>query len=52
LAVDDIHAELARLEREGFQPIDRTPRRGHGGLVAFLHPKSACGVLIELLQRD
>ncbi|MBI3970684.1 MAG: VOC family protein [Chloroflexi bacterium] len=51
-AVDDITAELARLERDGFEPIDKAPRRGHGGLVAFLHPKSAHGVLIELLQRD
>jgi methylmalonyl-CoA/ethylmalonyl-CoA epimerase len=52
LAVDDIHAELRRLAAAGFQPIDAEPRRGHGGWVAFLHPKSAHGVLIELLQRD
>ncbi|MGH2352251.1 MAG: VOC family protein [Chloroflexota bacterium] len=51
-AVDDILAELARLERDGFELIDRTPRRGHGGLVAFLHPRSAHGVLVELVQRD
>jgi methylmalonyl-CoA/ethylmalonyl-CoA epimerase len=51
-AVDDIGAELARLTREGFRPIDARPRRGHGGLVAFLHPQSAHGVLVELLQRD
>ena len=51
-AVDDLALELARLEAAGFEPIDRAPRRGHGGLVAFLHPKSAHGVLIELLQRD
>ena len=50
-AVDDITAELRRLEGAGFEPIDRTPRDGHGGLVAFLHPKSTHGVLIELLQR-
>ena len=51
-AVDDVRAEMTRLSQEGFQLIDREPRRGHGGLVAFLHPSSAHGVLIELLQRD
>ena len=52
LVVDDVRAEMARLAGEGFQLIDRQPRRGHGGMVAFLHPGSAHGVLIELLQRD
>jgi methylmalonyl-CoA/ethylmalonyl-CoA epimerase len=51
-AVDDIAAELARLVNDGFVAVDPTPRRGHGGQVAFLHPRSAHGVLIELLQRD
>ena len=51
-AVDDITAELARLVGAGFEAIDAAPRRGHGGLVAFLHPRSAHGVLVELLQRD
>jgi methylmalonyl-CoA/ethylmalonyl-CoA epimerase len=51
-AVDDITAEVARLVGEGFEAIDATPRRGHGGVVAFLHPRSAHGVLVELLQRD
>jgi methylmalonyl-CoA/ethylmalonyl-CoA epimerase len=50
-AVDDVVAELQRLERAGFELIDRTPREGHGGRVAFVHPRSAHGVLIELLQR-
>ncbi len=50
--VDDVVAELARLEQQGFQPVDRTPRRGQGGLVAFLHPRTSHGVLVELLQRD
>lgn len=50
--VDDIHAELDRLRRLEFALIDQTPRRGHGGLVAFVHPRSAHGVLVELLQRD
>jgi methylmalonyl-CoA/ethylmalonyl-CoA epimerase len=51
-AVDNIHAELARLAREGFDLIDHAPRRGHRGLVAFVHPQSCHGVLVELLQRD
>jgi methylmalonyl-CoA/ethylmalonyl-CoA epimerase len=51
-AVDDIAAEIARLVGEGFEAVDATPRRGHGGLVAFLHPRAAHGVLVELLQRD
>jgi methylmalonyl-CoA/ethylmalonyl-CoA epimerase len=50
-AVDDVGADLARLTRAGFVAVDAVPRPGHGGLVAFLHPKSAHGVLIELLQR-
>jgi methylmalonyl-CoA/ethylmalonyl-CoA epimerase len=50
-AVDDVAAELQRLERAGFELIDRSPREGHGGQVAFLHPRSTHGVLIELLQR-
>lgn len=48
---DDIGAELERL-RPDFDLIDDVPRRGHGGLVAFLHPKQNHGVLVELLQRD
>ena len=50
--VDDIREELARLRREGFQLIDEQPRRGAGGhWIAFLHPKSTNGVLIEISQK-
>ncbi len=50
--VDDITAELARLKAEGFQLIDEQPRRGAGGYwIAFLHPKSTSGVLIEISQK-
>lgn len=50
-ATSDIRAELVRLEKEGFDAVDRTPRPGsHGALVAFLHPRSAHGVLIELVE--
>lgn len=50
-SVDDIRAELARLKAEGFQLIDESPRVGAGGcLIAFVHPKSCNGILIELSQ--
>lgn len=49
--VDDIHAELARLKQAGIRLIDEEPRMGADNfLVAFIHPKSACGVLVELCQ--
>ena len=51
--VEDIRAELARLEAAGVQLVDKVPRQGaYGTLVAFLHPKSTGGVLIELAQKD
>lgn len=50
--VDDIRAELQRLESEGFQLIDKEPRKGAGGYwIAFVHPKSTNGVLIEISQK-
>jgi methylmalonyl-CoA/ethylmalonyl-CoA epimerase len=52
LEVDDILQTLADLKARGIQLIDETPRRGAYGKVAFIHPKSSSGVLIELLQRD
>jgi methylmalonyl-CoA epimerase len=49
--VPDIRAELARLKAAGVRLIDEEPRRGaHGNTIAFLHPKSTAGVLIELCQ--
>ena len=51
--VDDVHAELARLKAAGFQLIDEKPHPGADGtLVAFLHPKSTNGVLIEISQKQ
>jgi methylmalonyl-CoA/ethylmalonyl-CoA epimerase len=51
LTVPDLPATLRALERAGYEPIDRQPRRNaHGKLLAFVHPKSAHGVLIELYQ--
>lgn len=51
LRVDDIVAALADLKARGVRLIDETPRPGaHGALVAFIHPSSAHGVLVELKQ--
>ncbi len=50
-AVDDIHAELKRLEHEGFQILNKKPKRGADNkLIAFVHPKGTNGVLVELCQ--
>lgn len=50
-ATPDIVGELARLAKEGFELVDRVPRPGaRGRQVAFLQPRSAHGVLIELVQ--
>lgn len=50
--VDDLEAALAELKAKGVRLIDETPRYGAGGArIAFLHPKSTGGVLIELCQR-
>jgi len=49
--VDDIEDELTRLKSEGFQLIHESPKEGADNkLIAFLHPKSTNGVLIELCQ--
>ena len=51
LRVDDLAAALARLKARGARLIDETPRPGaEGALVAFIHPASAHGVLVELKQ--
>ena len=49
--VDNIVAELDKLKAAGVRLIDQQPRRGASGcLIAFVHPESANGVLIELSQ--
>lgn len=49
--VDDIVAEIERLKGEGFVILNEVPKRGADNkIVAFLHPKSTNGVLIELCQ--
>lgn len=50
-AVDNIIEEIARLKEEGFTVLNETPKKGADNkLVAFLHPKTTNGVLIELCQ--
>lgn len=52
LEVPDIETALEALRVRGFRLIDETPRTGAGGMrVAFIHPKSAGGVLLELCER-
>jgi methylmalonyl-CoA/ethylmalonyl-CoA epimerase len=49
--VSDIRESLARLKEQGIRLVDETPRIGAGGcLVAFVHPSSANGVLLELVE--
>ena len=51
IEVTDIEASLAQLKEKGMRLIDESPRIGAGGcLVAFVHPSSANGVLLELVQ--
>lgn len=49
--VDDIEATLAELRKAGVRLIDETPRQGVHGLIAFIHPKAANGLMIEVLQK-
>tara|TARA_B110000091_G_scaffold149589_1_gene159255 strand:+ start:1357 stop:1761 length:405 start_codon:yes stop_codon:yes gene_type:complete len=50
-AVSDIKAEIQRLKKEGFVVLNEIPKKGADNkLVAFLHPKTTNGVLIELCQ--
>lgn len=53
LEVKDIRGSLAELKSRGARLIDETPRVGVGGcLVAFIHPSSTDGVLLELVQHQ
>lgn len=50
--VEDIDSALAELKQKGIRLIDEKPRKGAGGAkIAFLHPKSTNGVLVELCER-
>lgn len=51
--VDNIEEAIEEMKSKGIKMIDEKPRYGAGGAkIAFLHPKSTHGVLIELCQRD
>lgn len=50
--VSNLDAELARLAADGIELIDRDPRPGAHGRIAFVHPRAAGGVLLELIQHD
>ena len=51
--VDNLEAALAELKAKGVELIDQKPRMGAGGAkIAFLHPKSTFGVLVELSERE
>jgi methylmalonyl-CoA/ethylmalonyl-CoA epimerase len=51
-AVEEIEEQLAHAEKMGVKLIDNTPRKGAEGFdIAFLHPKSTSGVLIELCEK-
>jgi methylmalonyl-CoA/ethylmalonyl-CoA epimerase len=52
-SVPEIRAEIRRLQEQGLELVDAEPRPGaHGRLVAFVHPRSARGVLLELVQES
>ena len=49
--VDDINEEMNRVKEKNFQLVDSAPRHGaNNSLIAFIHPKSVNGVLVELTQ--
>ena len=52
LAVDDLESMIAHLIANGIVMIDEVPRHGaHNSMIAFVHPKSTGGILVELKQR-
>ncbi|ASI98987.1 methylmalonyl-CoA epimerase [Thermococcus celer] len=53
LGVDNIEEHLEKLKDKGYRLIDERPRIGAGGAkIAFVHPKSVTGVLLELCERE
>jgi methylmalonyl-CoA/ethylmalonyl-CoA epimerase len=52
-SVDNVEEEIKRLTQKGYRLINQTPKKGADNkIIAFLHPKSSNGVLIELCQDD
>ena len=52
IEVEDLDQTLSRLKESGVALIDEVPRRGAHGRVAFVHPRGAHGVLVELVEHD
>ena len=52
IEVEDIEAALGQLKDHSVQMIDEVPRQGAHGRVAFIHPKGAHGVLVELVEHE
>lgn len=52
IQVDDIEAALAQLKAQEVELIDTEPLQGAHGRVAFVHPRGAHGVLVELVEHD
>ena len=53
LRVDDVAGAIGHFQAKGVRMIDEKPRLGaHGAKIAFIHPKSTPGLLLELCQRD
>ena len=52
IGVDDVEAALTRLKAHDVPLIDKVPRQGAHGRVAFIHPKGAHGVLVELVEHE
>lgn len=50
--VEDLQSTLNGLKENGARLIDESPRQGLAGMIAFIHPKSTRGVLIELVDKD
>ena len=49
--VEDLEGKLGLLAARGIDLVDKTPRQGLSGMIAFLHPRSTGGVLVELVDR-
>lgn len=50
IAVDDLEHELARMSHAGIELIDKVPRQGVHGRIAFVHPRATGGILLELVE--
>lgn len=51
LETDNVEEEIKSMSAKGMEMIDKKPRKGLAGMIAFMHPKSTRGVLVELAQK-